>query len=357
MYADFFFTRTQQVVLVVVSLISGLSSCVGSLLIILIIWRDGHDKLKFVYHRILFAVSTIDCISSLAFAFGFLAVPKDIFWGSMGTTTSCEVTGYLTFLLGSQLLYNFGLAIYFLMVIYYGKSQHFIASHIEPFIHTLSISVPTGFATWALFTHSFNPLLFEGGWCYVYPFPAGCADLDRDKCTRGLMALTIRLIAGIFLGAIPLAGILICMIMILYRVRKTFSASLPNRLHERPDEKIKQTAIQSILYVMATLIPFILVFITQNITNNDRNVRFVLGILVKLLIPVQGVFNFFIYIRPRLVSMRESGRDSSSIKMMVWHIVFGGGNRGSPDEERDFAPELSRPYVNSQSDENGKIQT
>jgi hypothetical protein len=61
------------------------------------------------------------------------------------------------------------------------------------------------------------------------------------------MALTIRLLAGIFLGAIPLAGILICMIMILYRVRKTFSASLPNRLHERPDEKIKQTAIQSIL--------------------------------------------------------------------------------------------------------------
>jgi hypothetical protein len=356
MYANLYYSITQQVILVVVSLISGLSSFIGSVLIISIIWRDGHEKLNFVYHRILFAVSIIDCISSIAFAFSFLAVPKGIFWGAVGNTTSCEATGFLTFLLGSQLLYNFGLAVYFLLIIYYGKSQRFIASHIEPFIHTLSIILPLGFATWSLVTDSLNPLLFEGGWCYVYPYPPACSDLEKIECTRGLMALVIRLLAGIFLGAVPLVGILICMIMIVYRVRKTFATSLRNRMQERLNERTKQTAIQSILYVAATLIPITLVFITQNIKNNQKSLRFILGILVKVMIPIQGVFNFFIYIRPRLLSMRERDGGSTSFKVLIWRIAFAGKSRDDPDAESDFAPELSRSYANSQIELNGHIE-
>jgi hypothetical protein len=354
MYADFFYTIPQQVVLVVVSLISGLFSLIGSALILLIIWRDDHEKLKFVYHRILFAVSIVDCITSLNFAFSFLAVPKGIFWGALGNKASCEVAGFLTLLLGSQHFYNFGLALYFLLIICYGKSQHFIASHIEPFIHMLSLCFPIGIAVWSLLTDSLNPLLFDGGWCYVYSYPPGCSALDIGECTRGLTAVIILPALLIILGVIPFLGISICMIMIVYRVRKTFAATSSRRMHQRADERTKQIAIQSILYIAATLIPFTLIVITQNITSYDRTTRFILGILVKFFIPLQGVFNFFIYIRPRIISKREKDSNSSSFHILVWQIVFGEKCPGSPIEDSDFAPELTRLPVNSQTDLNGR---
>ncbi|KAI2490547.1 hypothetical protein MHU86_24025 [Fragilaria crotonensis] len=90
-----FYTIPQQITLVITSLISGSVSLLGSLTIIYIIWRDRRKKLKFVYHRVLFAMSLIDCVASLNFAFGFLLVPQGIFWGAQGNTASCEASGFL----------------------------------------------------------------------------------------------------------------------------------------------------------------------------------------------------------------------------------------------------------------------
>jgi Na+/melibiose symporter-like transporter len=190
----------------------------------------------------------------------------------------------------------------------------------------------------------------------VHPYPPGCTILQGGECTRGLTALIITPIMGIFLGAIPFVGILICMIMIVYRVHKTYAASLPSSMQQRLNERTKQTAIQSILYIGAILIPYTLIIINLCIQNTDRNVRFILGILVKLMIPLQGVFNFFIYIRPRLMSMRERDGYSTSFHMLVWQIVNAGTARGSPDEESDFAPELKKPHISSQIDVNGQIK-
>jgi hypothetical protein len=358
MYIDFYYSIPQQVVLVIVSLISGLSSFVGSLLIIFIIRRDGYEKLKFVYHRILFAMSIVDCISSLDFALSFLAVPKGIFWGAMGNTTSCEAAGFLTLLIGSQSLYNFGLAIYFLLIICYGKSQHFIASYIEPFIHTISLCLPISFGFWSLLTGSLNPLLFDGGWCHIYPYPPGCAAIDVGECNRGLKALTILSASLIVFGVIPFIGISMCMIMIVYRVRKTFNASLPNTMQRRLHERIKQTAIQSMLYIIATLIPFTLIAITQNITSYDPTARFILGILVKLFVPCQGVFNFFIYIRPRVISKREKNGDSISIYILVWRIIFEPRSHDNLNEDNDFASEFaSLPADSKFQHENIEVRT
>jgi hypothetical protein len=359
MYVDFFYTIPQQIILVLASLISGLISLFGSMLILFIIGKhDDGAKLKFPYHRIMFAVSIIDCITSATFAFSFLAVPKDIFWGAVGNTTSCEAAGFLIFLFGSQTFYNLGLAIYFLLIIYYGKSQRFIESYVEPFIHTISISLPVGLAIWSLMTESLNPILFDGGWCQVYPYPPGCEELHRDKCTRGLTALIILPVMQVSLGVIPFVGILTCMIMIVYKVRKTMTASSSWRMQQqRPDKRMKQTAIQSFLYISATLIPFTLIVLTQSIQNYDRPVRFILGILVKFCVPSQGIFNFFIYIRPRILSIREKDGDSSPLHMIIWRIALGGKLQHCPVEESDFAPELSRYIPDStQNDINTSLQ-
>jgi hypothetical protein len=112
---------------------------------------------------------------------------------------------------------------------------------------------------------------------------------------------------------------------------------MQQRLHERT----KQTAIQSILYIAATLIPFLLVAIDQNLKSYDPTVRFIIGTLVKLFIPCQGIFNFLIYIRPRIISKREKDGDSSSIYMMVWRLILNSKSRENPNENKDFALELA----------------
>ena len=159
-----FYTIPQQITLVFTSLLSGLASLVGSLIIIYIIWRDRQKKLKCVYHRILFALSLTDCVASLNFAFGFLLVPIGNFWGAQGNTASCEASGFLNTFFVSQIPYNFALAIYYLLIIRYRKSQEFVARNVEPYIHVLALSMPMGVTFWALFTSSLNPLPFLGGW-------------------------------------------------------------------------------------------------------------------------------------------------------------------------------------------------
>jgi hypothetical protein len=347
LYADFYYSRPQQIILVVLSIFSGSLSLFGSLTILSIIWRDRTEKLKYVYHRILFAISIVDCMTSVTFAWGFLAVPRGIFWGAMGSTTSCEVSGFLTILLGAQFLYNFGLALYFLMVIYYKTSQSCIATYLEPFIHIISLATPIGISIWALSTNALNPLLYIGGWCYVYPYPPGCSDIGHTACNRGMASLQIRPVMNILMAIVPFTGIVISLVMIMCRVRSIVAASMPNAMRNHLDRTARQTAIQSILYIVAMLIPNSLILITTMITNYDSMDRFIIGIFAKLLIPIQGLSNLIIFIRPRYVALRERNGNVHSWLTLVRFIIMGPQSQNSHDSEDDFAPELTEICVDS----------
>jgi hypothetical protein len=62
--------------------------------------------------------------------------------------------------------------------------------------------------------------------------------------------------------------------MIVFRVRKQFSTSFPNIMRSEIDEQAKQTVIQSLLYIVATLIPILL---AQALRNENRNHDLLLG--------------------------------------------------------------------------------
>jgi hypothetical protein len=69
----------------------------------------------------------IDCITSKCIFFWFPCCPSWFLLGWNGKhSATCEVSGFWKMLLGSQFLYNFGLAIYFWMIIYYGRTEKFI---------------------------------------------------------------------------------------------------------------------------------------------------------------------------------------------------------------------------------------
>ncbi|KAI2499620.1 hypothetical protein MHU86_14855 [Fragilaria crotonensis] len=348
--ADGFYTIPQQITLVFTSLISGLASLLGSLTIIYIIWRDREKKLKCVYHRVLLALSLIDCVASLNFAFGFLVVPKGNFWGAQGNTASCEASGFLVTFGASLLPYNFGLALYYLLIIRYGKPQEFIARYVEPYIHILSLSMPMGVAFWAQITSSLNPLPYLGGWCAIAKYPPLC-DAEADECIRGYTsrATSVALLFGVMLPSF--LGITIIMVMIMCHVRGRLAAVVRYRTRSRLDDTARQTVVQSLLYIAASLLPNALILINHSFNfffpTSQVAVRFVIAFLVKLILPLQGLFTLFVYIRPRLIMLRRKRGDSFSFCSLLSEIVIG--KKARPLEANDdqladdYAPELAVP--------------
>ena len=344
-----FYTVLQQITLVFTSLLSGLVSLLGSLTIIYIIWRDRHEKLKFVYHRILFALSLIDCVASLNFAFGFLLVPEGNFWGAQGNTASCETSGFLNAFFVSQIPYNFGLALYYLLIIRYGKTQEFIARYVEPYIHILSLGLPMAVNLWALFTSALNPLPFLGGWCAIVRYPPFC-EAAADECSRGFTDRVILFV--LFVGVLfpSFIGIAIIMFLIIRHVRGRIAAVVRYRTRPRLDQTARQTVAQSLLYIAASLLPNALLLVNHALNytfpTHQQTVRFVFSFLVKLIVPLQGLFNLIIYIWPRYIMLRGERGDNLSFFSLLSEIVVGAKSRPLEADDGqhnadDFAPELA----------------
>jgi hypothetical protein len=325
-------------------------SLLGSLAIIFIIWKDRRKKLKFLYHRILFAVSLIDCVASLNFAFGFLVVPEGIFWGAHGNTASCEASGFLNTFFASQIPYNFGLALYYLLILRYGKTQEFVARYIEPYIHILSLSIPIGVTVWGLFTSALNPLPFLGGWCSFAKYPPLC-DAVAGECSRGLtsLATTVAMLFGVMLPSF--IGIAIIMCMIISHVRGRIAAVTLYRTRQGLDQTVRQTVIQSLLYISASLLPNALLLVNHSFTylfpTQQKTVRFATAFLIKLVVPLQGLFNLIIYVRPQYIALRRKRGGSPSFFSLLSEIVVGAKSRLLEADEDcfsdDFAPELAIP--------------
>jgi hypothetical protein len=341
-----FYTIPQEIALVFTSLLTGSVSLLASLTIICIIWRDRKEKLKFVYHRILLAMSILDAINGFNFAFSFLAVPKGMFWGAQGNTATCEASGFFHTFFVSQGLYNFGLAIYYLMIVRYGKSQEYVSRYVEPYVHTISVSVPMAVTSWALATDGLNPLPFLGGWCFMAKYPPLCAE---GECTRGAMDKVVTFVTLIGVMVPPIIGIVVVMIMIIWHVRGRIAAVVQYRTRTRLDETTRQTVYQSLLYIGASLFPSALLFVNQllnyAVINRHQTTRFVVAFLVKLIIPLQGLFNLIIYVRPRYIALRQRRGDSLSFFTMMKCIVVGEGSAAiQPDQHvDDLAPELTVP--------------
>jgi hypothetical protein len=342
------YTIPQQITLVFTSLISGLVSLLGSLTIIYSIWRDHHEKLKFVYHRILFALSISDCVASLNFAFSFLLVPEGVFWGAQGNTASCEASGFLNTFFATQIVYNVGLALYYLLIVRYGKTQEFVARYVEPYIHILSFSIPMAVNFWALFTSALNPLPHLVGWCSFTKYPPLC-DAAMGECSRGFTDRVISFV--MFVGVLfpSFIAIAIIMFMITCHVRGRIAAVVQYRTQPRLDQTARQTVTQSLLYIVASLLPNGLLLVNHVfnhvIPTHHETVRFVLSFFVKLIIPLQGLFNLVIYVRPRYIALRRKRGDTISFFSLLSEIVVGPRFRPiEADEDQhadDFAPELA----------------
>jgi hypothetical protein len=337
-----FYSIPQQIILVLCSSISGSLSLLGSSIILWIIWRDRNVKLRHIYHRILFVISIIDCVTSINFIFSFLAVPEGLFWGARGNISTCETSGFIISFLSSLSFYNAGLASYYFLIIVRSSPQAFLSRTLEPLTHVLSLLLPFLFCTWILINDAYNPLLYNGGWCSVYEFPQGCSSQDSDiKCTRGEMAKQLATIFMLCLNLPPFLVFIIAMICIIYYSKKQTMIVSRWRISSRFDH-FHETIKQALLYITSFMLPYSIVLVAAFISTEQSTSRFVLACFVKLILPLPGLFNVIIYIRPRYILLRLDRGERASSYSLLQEIIIGRRSTESTIEvDDDFAPELT----------------
>lgn len=339
--ADNYFTISEQKVLALTPLFSGFLSVLGSATILSTIWRDRKEKLQHPYHRIMVAMSFYDLITSLNLMVAFLAVPKGLFWGARGTTLTCEISGFLLVSMQVMPFYNFGVSVYYVLVIRYGKSQEFLQRYVEPIIHAVATSIPLGLGIWAWVSDAINSVKQLGGLCQIYEFPFKCSATDGVECTRGHNWKIISTFAGFGL-LVPLwIGLIVAMAIVALHVRKHEVSVAQSRMNPET-ARLRQTCIQAMLYIVAYFVTYAFVPANQILAMLDIKPQFSIAVLLKVFLPFQGFLNFFIYIRPRYVMLKAKLGRAASFRTIVTNLLLQGAAATNSD-----APELDSDPANA----------
>lgn len=326
------FNFEQRVALIVAPFFSGALSLLGSCAILHLQFKRKSAVSNHVYHRILLGISIVDVIASLNHVLGFVMVPKGFFLGAQGNTVSCSLNGFLFHLGSASSLYTLGLCLYFWCHIRLKLKDAFLARYVEPWIHGISLVIPIAAGIWAWIAGVLNPLELTAGWCYTNEYPPRCSTMAHVSCERGENYSTIARITGLGITIPVWVGILILMLLIWCYVRHQ---ELKAHRFQFDDEcgnmkQTKQTAVQALLYVGGFFLTYIFPIINHFVfpafsepLTEHRTAIFTLAFLTKFFLPLQGFFNFIVYVRPRLRRLAHENPEDSQLSL-IWQVVTGG---------------------------------
>jgi len=354
-------TAEQFAVLATIPMITGSLSVLGSSTIIFMVF-GSREKLSTTYHRILFGMSSMDIIYSTASLLSTIPFPRDTpsLWGLMyGNTATCTIQGLFLFSgnIGSN-AYNCSLAMFYMLTIVYGVRDELMKKRIEPFFHAVPLVYIVGADIFLLIKKSFNPL---GTMCLITPYPRGCQFDPNVNCARGehaaedfwsfhawpvitMFFIVLLVMAKLYhavrsqekkMQSYQISSTLPVSIQRLRNttpvetstpegtsqmswlrslLRKTFRFSQPaQNVHVSPREsqfarKRRDSMIQCFLYVLAFFICYIFVTIHQLLLKRGK-LSYTIWVLAQIFTPLQGLLNFFVFVRPRMMGFKRAELD------------------------------------------------
>lgn len=310
------YTETQQAILTLIPVFTGTLSALGSLSIVYIITKDRKKKLTHVYHRLVLAMSCLDVMNSSNYALSALVVPKGTpgVWGASGSIATCSASGFVMQFGVSVPLYSGCLAIYYLMVIRYRIHERQIKRYYEPIMHLVSVGYPLVSAIIPLLHDMYNPMGSQAGWCFLKDSPANCSvDPDVD-CLRGENYESVMIFSTMLPVTLNFLFIIFCMVMVSAYVWRQSNASQQWMFKKKGGiNHAVETVKQSFLYIFFFWLTFIwqlaVIFTSKEETPENRSFYFGFVVMIKIFLPLQGFWNFFIYVRPRYCSLRRSHPD------------------------------------------------
>lgn len=317
-----YFNDTQEIILEVTSVVTGLCSAVGSALILHVICLDLKANLRQAYFRILLGLCTMDLVVSGGglVIFGPWAVPKGTYFTSLarGNKATCTVNGFLLHMLFGSMLYTASLSAYFLLTIRYAATETWFRRYIEPLMHLVACLVPIVSGIFFAVHGTFNPLVVLPGFCWLSHDIGECAENGDVEC---MLTKTgdFRTLRQVLIGSISAIVWVIQVVSLVLVYLKVRSTTLRLRNYEGGAsraslKRTQETGRVALMYIVAYFVCFLPINLLNGVhvdwTQDSRVVPFTLALLTKSLTSLQGVFNCYIFMRARYRSLAEQKRSS-----------------------------------------------
>lgn len=339
-----YLSREQDIALVLLQIFSSTLSLIGSSIIVFKILRSLHrSKSSTPYDRIILGLSSCDIVSSFTYMLAPFLLPRatsNRVW-AFGNETTCTWLGFLAQLACYWAIwYNCVLSFYYLLTVRFGVKRKAFIRKYELWMHLSGAIFFPMTAIIGLMGNWYSEMRFAM-MCWIGEVPKGC-----DRC----WGLVVAYIFGAPSSIITLLAVVINNITIVVFVRRNLLSSKrttirassefelsdiensslsPPRASSLSQKRVsqqkrlkKEAATQGFLYVTTFLLTFLPAFVIQimegMVATGEENLQQVYPLLVlnAMLLPLQGFFNVFVYVRPYYNRFRAQNPDDSMITIL-----------------------------------------
>ncbi|KAL7552653.1 hypothetical protein ACHAWF_017409 [Thalassiosira exigua] len=321
-------TRNQQIAIAILPKFTASLSMIGSAFILQHVLLSPKRR-QLCYHRILLGLSAMDLVSSFkSFLSTWILPTATGAWGAAGTVGTCAAAGF--FGQGSSIaspLYNGSLASFYLLTVKYGWRDDPSGAYdgvrggrfqrVEPWMHAIPLSFGWGTAVAGLPLRLYNPI----GWtCWIAEVPRGCDGDPSVPCARGDHSYIYRWAffhAELWFTFVAIAAMMVAM----YRsVRERERRSQQSRVSASYSRRVMT---QALLYVLAYFITWIFPAVTWLSQALGGKTYTPILMLQAFIVPLQGFFNAFIYLRPRYLRNRRTMPDARPLRVVLTTLTEG----------------------------------
>lgn len=309
---------TFDAALTFIPLFSGTLSILGASAVLFNILSDPQRRFTSPYFRIMLGLAIANVVYAVARIFSTFAAPQGtpgLYYAS-GNIATCSAQGFFIHLGLSQPLYTACLCIHYLLVIKYGKSDDYIAKYYEPYMHVQSIGYPLIGSIIGVSLGNFNSSPIG---CWIGSFPMDCDIQDKSTCTRGKHSQIVFSVSSASLFFASFVIVASSMLVTVLHVRKrmrvmnhrfSFQQSRISRSRNL-DKQYRLVTKQAVLYVATFLLAWIFEYSFRLNRFMRGKAKTPLLIPVQILNPMQGFFNFIIYVWPRFEKSKEENKEKS----------------------------------------------
>lgn len=290
----------QWIVVSWIARFTGTLSIIGSSSVIYMIISDRVEKLAKPKHRLMLMLSVFDVSQSTAVASATWPFPRSYIYGSMGNMTTCKIQYFFGTLGLTVPMYNASLCLLYLFTIKYRLQPTHFATKIEPYLHTASVLIPLILAI--------GPVVMND---VIIPISTPICSISKKSP-----------FAWIFI-TVPSLSFLICLYSMVSICRYVNAQSRKMKQYtygtsqtQRREIERRKTIQQAIYYTAAFFITFLFIGMRTLFIY-----AYPLEILKNIFYPLQGFWNFLLYIRPAVTKMKEDEKDAY-LCVVIWRVIF-----------------------------------
>lgn len=298
-------------------------SAIASFLIVYTIFKSK-KKTSDTLNRLLLGMSVSDIISSISIALGTIPVPRDtesfIYNMPYGNQMSCNVQGFSILVFSTMVpLYVTNLCVYYVAIIKFNVSADTMSRWIEPVLHIFSVAFCFVYGSVSLVKGYINPL---PPYCYFAVYPNNCIANPDVECIRG--SKEIMTFLGYFLlirVSFSFLVILCSMGIIFFFVKKQereISEKFPTMREQ--GKHTQSVKYQALGYITAYSLSFFFPFVSAILLVEGKPTNSFVSICSLVLYPLQGLFNFIVFIHPRIRNQRN-GVEQVSYVRAIWNAI------------------------------------